>query len=162
LALESLGDKNAAIASYQRAINLSEARHAKFSAPYVNMSALYNQQGDSKTALDFARRALAVNPSSDRALYQMAKAYERDGATAAAVDSLNRAVAINPQASSYFYMLATVYRRLGKAEESRKAMETFSKLSRLSNELEQKRIDWFKEDGNRGQMKPGPGGSGDQ
>jgi tetratricopeptide (TPR) repeat protein len=162
LALESLGDKNAAIASYQRAIDLSEARHAKFSAPYVNMSALYNQQGDSKTALDFARRALAVNPSSDRALYQMAKAYERDGATAAAVDSLNRAVAINPQASSYFYMLATVYRRLGKAEESRKAMETFSKLSRLSNELEQKRIDWFKEDGNRGQMKPGPGGSGDQ
>ncbi|HEY3457813.1 MAG TPA: tetratricopeptide repeat protein, partial [Bryobacteraceae bacterium] len=145
LALESLGDKAAAVANYQRAIDMNEARHGNFSAPYVNMSALYNASGDSSTALAFAERALKVNSNSDRALYQMAKAHERQGASASAIDSLNRAIAINPRSSAYFYLLATAYRRMGKLEESRGAMASFTKLNNLSNELEQKRLDWFKE-----------------
>jgi len=145
LALESLGDKDAAIANYQRAIDLNEARRAKFGAPYVNMSALYNATGDSKTALAFAERGLAANASNDRALFQMAKARAQQGATEQAVESLNRAITINPRASAYFYLLATEYRRLGKVEESRNAMAEFTKLNKLTNDLEQKRLDAFTE-----------------
>ncbi|MBO0800779.1 MAG: tetratricopeptide repeat protein, partial [Blastocatellia bacterium] len=78
LALESLGDKEGAIAHYQKAIDLNEARHGHFGAAYVNMSALYNAAGDTKKALEFAKRGLAANPKSDRALFQMAKAYKQD------------------------------------------------------------------------------------
>ncbi len=159
LALESLGDKNDATLQYQKAIELAEQRHAKFSAAHVNMSALYNNSGDPKKALAFAQRALEVNPESDRALFQMAKAYELDGRTDAVIEALNRAIAINPNSSSYFYLLATAYRRAGKAEESRAALESFKKLNNLNRDLEQKRLDWFKEEGSRAPTKS-PAGAG--
>jgi protein O-GlcNAc transferase len=159
LALESLGDKTAATVQYQKAIDLAEQRHAKFSAAHVNMSALYNSMGDPTKALTFAQRALQVNAQSDRALFQMAKAYELEGQTDAVIDSLNRAIAINPNSSPYYYLLATAYRRAGKLEESRQALESFKRLSNLNKELEQKRLDWFKEEGNRAPTKS-PAGAG--
>ena len=76
----------------------------------------------------------------------MAKAYERQGNRQAAIDSLDQAIQINPNSSSYFYLLSGVCRQAGRIEDSRKAMESFRKLSQLNNELEQKRLDWFKDD----------------
>ena len=69
----------------------------------------------------------------------MAKAQEYDGDLSGAADTLSRAIVINSHSSSYFYVLSTVYRKLGKAEESRKAMEEFSRLDRESNEMEDMR-----------------------
>jgi len=148
-ALEALGDDAGATANYKKAIELNEAGHAGFASPYVNMSALHNRTGDRQAAQEYARKALEANEKSDRALFQMAKAYEYQGDLAAAADALNRAISINPRASSYFYVLATVYRKLGKAEESRKAMEQFTRLDRESNELDQRRRDWIREEGQR-------------
>jgi tetratricopeptide (TPR) repeat protein len=159
LALESLGEKAAATEAYQKAIDMAEQRHVKFSAAHVNMSALYNSMGDPKKALNFAQRALQINEQSDRALFQMAKAYELEGETSALINCLNRAIAINPNSSSYFYVLATAYRRAGKLEDSRQALESFKKLSNLNRELEQKRLEWFKEEGNRLPAKS-PAGAG--
>lgn len=139
LALESLGDDAGATASYKKAIELNEARQARFASPYVNLSSLSNRTGNRDTALEYARKALEVNPRSDGALFQLAKAYEYKGELAAAVEALNKAIAINSRTSSYFYVLGTIYRKLGKYDESRKAMESFKKLDRESNELEQKR-----------------------
>jgi tetratricopeptide (TPR) repeat protein len=145
-AFEALGEDTAAVANYKKAIEMNEARHAGFSSPYVNISALSNRTGDHDTALTYARRGLDANPNSDRALFQMAKAYEYQGDLKAALDALHRAIAINGRTASYFYVLSTVYRKLGNSEESRKAMETFSRLDRESNELEQKRRDFLRED----------------
>jgi tetratricopeptide (TPR) repeat protein len=145
-ALEALSDDAGAVANYRKSIELSEARHSNFASPYVNLSALSNRTGDSAAALDYARKALEVNPNSDRALFQMAKAHEYRGELNAAAETLNRAVAINGRASSYFYVLATVNRKLGRMEESRKAMEMFVKLDRESNELEQKRREFLKDE----------------
>jgi tetratricopeptide (TPR) repeat protein len=144
-ALEALGDDAAAAVQYRKAIEMNEARRAGFASPYVNMSALSNRTGDRPAALEYARKALEANPSSDRALFQIAKAHEGQGDLNAAAESLNHAIAINPRSSSYFYVLATIYRKLGKAEESRKAMEAFVKLDRESNELEQKRREFLKD-----------------
>ena len=52
---------------------------------------------------------------------------------------MNRAIALNPRASSYYYVLAGLYRRLGEMEDSRKALESFTRLDRESNELEKMR-----------------------
>jgi tetratricopeptide (TPR) repeat protein len=144
-ALEALGDDTSAITSYQKAIAMNESRRAGFVSPYVNMSALSNRTGDHAAALDYARKALAMNPNADRALFQLAKAQEYQGDFGGAAESLNRAVSINPRVSSYFYVLATVNRKLGKMDESRAAMESFSKLERESSELEQKRREFLKD-----------------
>jgi tetratricopeptide (TPR) repeat protein len=144
-ALEALGDDEAAVTNYKKAIELCEARHAGFASAYVNMSTLLNRTGDREAALEFARKGLAANPKSDRALFQMAKAYEYKGDWNAAAGALNQAIELNPRASSYFYVLASVYRKLGKTEESRAAMGAFSRLDRESNELEEKRRELLKE-----------------
>jgi predicted Zn-dependent protease len=75
----------------------------------------------------------------------MAKAHAQQNENDRAVESLNNAIAINPRASAYFYLLASEYRRLGKVEESRNAMAEFTKLNKLNNDLEQKRLDAFTE-----------------
>ena len=84
-------------------------------------------------------KATEIDPKSDRAWFQMGKAFERLAGLPAAADALNRAISINPRASSYYYVLATVYRRIGKMQESRAAMESFTRLERETNELEKKR-----------------------
>ena len=69
----------------------------------------------------------------------MARAQERRGELDAAVESLDTRHLYQRRVSSYYYVLCTVYRRLGKQQESREALEMFSKLDRESNELDQKR-----------------------
>jgi tetratricopeptide (TPR) repeat protein len=138
-ALEALGDDAGASASYKRAIEINESRHAGFVSPYVNLSALANRTGDRGAAMDYARQAIQINPNSDRALFQMAKAHEYEGDLNAAADALHRAIGLNAHSASYFYVLAIVYRKLGKAEESRRAMEEFSRLDRESNAMDERR-----------------------
>jgi tetratricopeptide (TPR) repeat protein len=138
-ALEAIGEDAAAVVNYQKAAQINDSRKGTFAAPYANLSALYVRGANADAALEFARKAVEVNPKSDRGWFQMAKAHELRGELDAAFDALHRAIAINPSASSYYYVLATVSRRLGKLKESRDAMETFSRLERESNALEEKR-----------------------
>ena len=89
----------------------------------MNLSAYYNRTGDPEQALEHARKALELDPKSDRAWFQKARADERQGRLDEAVDALNQAISLNPRASSYYYVLAGVYRRLGWMDESQKALE---------------------------------------
>ncbi|PYV33924.1 MAG: hypothetical protein DMG09_21715, partial [Acidobacteria bacterium] len=138
-ALEALGDDAGAVANYERAIRLNESRGGTFVGGHVNLSAYYNRTQNAEKALEHARKATEINPKSDRAWFQMGKAFERLAGLPAAADALNRAISINPRASSYYYVLATVYRRIGKMQESRAAMESFTRLERETNEFEKKR-----------------------
>jgi Flp pilus assembly protein TadD len=138
-ATESLGDDSAAVADYNKAISLNQARKGRFASAHVNLSAFYNRTGQPEKALEYAKTALELNPHNDRAWFQMAKAQERRGELEAAVDSANRAVQLNSHASSYYYVLATLYRRLGRTNESVQALEQFTKLDRESNALDKKR-----------------------
>ena len=138
-ALEALGDDAGAIAKYERAIELNATREGSFSSAHVNLSAYYNRTGDPDKALEHARKAIELDPKSDRAWFQKGRADERQGSLDDAVDALNQAIAINPRASSYYYVLAGVYRRLGWPDESRKALDVFKRLEQESAELEKKR-----------------------
>jgi tetratricopeptide (TPR) repeat protein len=139
LAQEALGDNAGAIASYQKAIALNQAQNGKFVSAHVNLSAYYNRSGDAQKGLEYATQALALDPKSDRAWFQKAKADESLGRLEDAVDSLTRAISFNTRASSYYYVLSGLYRRLGKAKESREALEVFTRLDKESNELEKMR-----------------------
>jgi tetratricopeptide (TPR) repeat protein len=139
LALEALGDDAGAVASYEKAIALNDERHGRFSGAHVNLSAFYNRTANPDKALEFAKKALQIDPRSDGALFQKARADERQGRLDDAVDALNRAIAINPRASAYYYVLAGVFRRMGWTDESKKALESFKRLDRESNELDKMR-----------------------
>jgi len=138
-ALEALGDDDAALAQYTKAIAINEERHGSFASSHVNLSAYYNRIGDAEKALAFARQAIALDPKSDRAWFQRAKAEERQEHLAEAVNSLNTAISYNAHASSYYYVLAGLYRRLGRSDDSRTALDMFQRLDRESAELDKKR-----------------------
>src|SRR5262249_7055118 len=138
-ALEALGDDAGAVQKYERAIALNKERQGRFAASHVSLSAYYNRTGDPDKALDYARQALLLDPKSDPAFFQQAKAQERLGRLTEAVDSLNQAIALNPRVSAHYYVLAALYRRLGKTDESQKALDSFKRLERETNELEKMR-----------------------
>jgi tetratricopeptide (TPR) repeat protein len=138
-AQEALGDDAGAIRRYEEAIALNEQRHGTFISAHVNLSAYYNRTGDSAKALNYAQKALELDSKSDPAWFQKARAEDRQGNLQAAVDSLNRAISVNPRSSSYYYVLAGLYRRLGKTEESKKALDSFTRLDQEQNELEKVR-----------------------
>lgn len=138
-ALEALGDDAGALAKYQEAIRLNEARGGRFASAHVNLSAYYNRTGDRAKAIEYARKATELDPASDRAWFQKAKADESEGRLQEAVAALNAAISYNPRASSYYYVLAGVYRKLGRTVESRTALEQFKRLEQESTDLEKKR-----------------------
>jgi tetratricopeptide (TPR) repeat protein len=139
LALEALGDDSGAVANYERAIALNEVRKGSFASAHVNLSAYYNRKSEPERALAYANKALELDPKSDRAWFQKGKAAEGEGHLNDAVDSVNRAISFNPRSSSYYYVLAGLYRRLGKMEDSRKALDAFTRLDKETNELEKMR-----------------------
>lgn len=153
LAQEALGDDPGAVESYRKAIAINEERHGNFVAPDVNLSAYYNRTGEPVKALELAQKALDLDPKADKAWFQKARAQEHQGQLQDAADSLNRAISFNQRASSYYYVLAGIYRRLGKANESRKALESFTRLDQENNELEKMRRSMSKPNG-----APPPGG----
>ena len=138
-ALEALGDDSGALAAYRKAIALNEERKGTFASPLVNMSAYYNRTDDPAKALEYADKALALDPRADRAWFQKGRASERQGKLDDAVTALTRAISTNPRASSYYYVLAGVYRRMGRTDDSQKALETFKRLEREAGELESQR-----------------------
>jgi tetratricopeptide (TPR) repeat protein len=134
-ALEALGDDAGAVAKYQKAIELNEARQGNFASAHVNLSAYYNRIGDAAKALEYARKALELDLKSDRAWFQEGRAEEHQGRLNEAVDSVNHAISLNSRASSYYYVLAGLYRKLGRMEDSRKALDTFTRLNKETNEF---------------------------
>ena len=139
LTQEALGDNAGAVASYEKAIALNQARNGKFASAHVNLSAYYNRTGDPVKGLTYARQAIELDPKSDRAWFQKAKAEDSQGHLDDAVDSLAQAITFNPRASSYYYVLSGVLRRQGKTKESKEALEVFTRLDKESNDLEKMR-----------------------
>jgi tetratricopeptide (TPR) repeat protein len=153
LTQEALGDDAGAVDNYRKAIALNQERHGNFVAPDVNLSAYYNRTGDSAKALEFAQKALDLDPKADKAWFQKARAEEHQEKLQNAADSLNHAISLNPRSSSYYYVLAGIYRRLGKGDESRKALDSFTRLDQENNDLEKMRRSMSKPNG-----APPPGG----
>jgi tetratricopeptide (TPR) repeat protein len=134
-AQEALGEDADALQTYQKVIGLNEERHGKFVAAHVNLSAYYSRTENPAKALEYAQKALDLDPKSDSAWFQKARAEERQEHLQAAADSLNHAVSLNQRSSSYYYVLSRIYRRLGNLEESKKALESFTRLDKENNQL---------------------------
>jgi tetratricopeptide (TPR) repeat protein len=138
-AMEALGDDAAALEDYQTALRLNEERHGKFEAPYVNLAGYYNYRGKLELAVEYANKALALNPGSDLAYFQIAKACRASQDWKGVVEALEKAIAINPSRAQYYYVLGAAYRKLGKVEESKRALARFQDLEKQSADFERQR-----------------------
>lgn len=136
--MEAVGDDAAALQDYQTAIRLNEERHAKFDAPYVNLSGYYNRLDELDLALEYAHKALELNPRSDLAYFQIAKTCREKGDWAGEAEALEKAISIRP-ASQYYYVLGVAYRKLGKNQESQHALATFQQMQKQTADLQAQR-----------------------
>lgn len=138
-AMEALRDDNAALQSYQNAIRLNEARGGHFEAPYVNLSGFYNRRGQLDLALEYARKAIELNPNSDLAYFQICKAHRVKEEWAQAAEAVGKAIVIRPHVAKYYYVLSIAVRKLGKHDESQRAMQRFHELEKESENYESMR-----------------------
>lgn len=139
VAKEALNDGPGALVSYEKAIEVSRANGKAFDTPYVNISGYYNRRGDPARAIEFARKALAINPKADLAYFELGRAYRIQEKWSDAQAALERAIALKSDTAQYHYVLSIVYRKLGKQAESRAALETFRELDRKYAEREAQR-----------------------
>ncbi len=137
-AVEALGDDATALQDYQTAIRLNEERQGKFDAPYVNLGGYYNRRDNLDMALEYAHKALELNPRSDLAYFQIAKTCRARGDWVGETEALEKAISIRP-ASQYYYVLGVAYRKLGKIQESQQAFETFQRMQKQTADLEGQR-----------------------
>jgi tetratricopeptide (TPR) repeat protein len=140
-AVEALGDDAGALENYLTAIRLNEERHAKFDAAYVNLSAYYRRRGKLDLAMEYAHRALALNPQSDLAYFQIAKTCRAQQDWPGVVAALEKAIAISSSRPEYFYVLGIAYGKLGRSQESERALQIFHDLEKQGADYERQRAD---------------------
>jgi tetratricopeptide (TPR) repeat protein len=128
LTMEGMGDDQAALANYEKAIQLMERQGGKSEWPCLNLCAMYNRLNKPELALDYCRRALAINPKSAQAWFEAARAHMAQQNWAGAAQALQSAIEINPRFPKFHYVLSTVYRKMGKAAESEREMAAYRKL----------------------------------
>jgi len=75
--MEAMGDDNAAVSHYKKAAEINQVAGAGASSPYINLAAYYNRTGSPTTAMEYALKALQLNPKSDGGNFQLAKALDR-------------------------------------------------------------------------------------
>jgi tetratricopeptide (TPR) repeat protein len=138
---ESLGDDTAALEAYKKAMQIADQKGSKFDAPYINVSEYYNRLNKPEPALEYARKAIALNSKSDLGYYQMARAYQSRGEWDRAAEALRNAIALNPSSAQYYYVLSQVYRSLGKQPESLAALKSFQELKHAEELVENKMRD---------------------
>ena len=134
ITLEAMGDSDAALTNYTTAIRLQDRGEHKSEWPYLYLSGFYNRQKNATEALNYAHKAIEINPASDTAYFEMAKAYRTQNLLQKAVDAVRRAIVINSRVADYYYVLGLVQRELGNQQESREALEKYAQLQQSSNE----------------------------
>jgi tetratricopeptide (TPR) repeat protein len=144
-AMEAVGEDAEAEKDYLTAIRLNEQRHAKFDSPYINLSGYYNYRGKLDLSLEYAHKALELNPQADLAYFQIAKTCRAKKDWTGVVDALEKATAINSWRPQYFYVLGIAYGKLGKTEESKRALQTFQDLQKRDAEFERQRRELHRE-----------------
>jgi Flp pilus assembly protein TadD len=134
-ALARTGSYGLAENYYKRAIDLAEQEGTQSFEPYLDLSYLLllsNQKETAGRALEYARKAIALNAQSADAHYMCGKALLKLERYSEARSELLTAGQLNPEDARPFFLLAQVYERLGDAQQARTARQTFARLSKKS------------------------------
>jgi tetratricopeptide (TPR) repeat protein len=126
LACEARGDMQQATDLYQRAISASEMATYNFSLPYQGLSRI-NRTVRPETALQFASRAVSLEPKSAESQLELARAYMALGKLPEAANALKMSIALDPTESAPYYHLFSAYRHLKQPTAAAEALTAFQR-----------------------------------
>ena len=131
--LEALEREGEALRSYQAAAHLSEKNKDRFSWPYQAIARLLLDE-NVEQALDWARKAVELQPELDANHLVLAKIYERLGNVTKAMEELQETVRLNPGHTGAHYMLFKLYKKLGQPQQAQEELGIFEKLKAVYGE----------------------------
>jgi tetratricopeptide (TPR) repeat protein len=135
LVMETLGKNDEALKYYGTAAEMNEAQQLHSPWPYEYLSAHYNRERQPTQAIEFADKAISMDPKCDLAYYDLAKAYQTQREWQKTTDAAQKAIAINSSTPEYFYLLSIALRRLGKIPESEAALKQFEQIHKNQNAM---------------------------
>lgn len=125
LALEGVGEIQAAIEAHLKAIVLVSKEHPEYDWAHANLAELLMKQNENRQAFDLAVEAATRNPNSARNFFLAGKALTRLDQWPKAERWLKQSVTLDPDYPEPYYLLGQLYRRDGRQEESEKALQAF-------------------------------------
>ncbi len=128
---QALGRKSQAEAIFLRAAEVVDREKIGTDLPFQLLSALYLEDSRGADALPFARRAVAVAPTSARNRLLLGKAAWGTGAQAEAISALEAAIQSDPTLADAYYLLGRIYAVRGEGTKSREALRLFQQCKDL-------------------------------
>ena len=129
LAYEAVGDTTTAIAQYRKAINLQTAGKTPASEiPYVCLGALLGKQNGDEEALPLLRQAVAKNPNSAWANFELGCVFFKAGNYALAEQHLKRSAQLDMKFSRPHFFLGRLYSRSNRQTEAEAEFRKFQEL----------------------------------
>jgi tetratricopeptide (TPR) repeat protein len=128
--LKELGRQTDARTAFETAIELGEGRDERFSLPYQGMAQSLLET-DPNQALQFALKAIEIEPNLESNHLAMAKVYERLGKLPEAEAELRTAIQLDPTDASARFISYRVCNRLGKHQAAQAELEGFKEVNQL-------------------------------
>ena len=113
-------------AYFEKAIAIAEREGRTFSLPYQALSRL-SRDNDPEASLEFATRAVELEPELPGNQLELAKAYTGLGRLVEAVNALKAAIALDSAQAAPYYRLFGLYRRLGEKGNAEQALAGFER-----------------------------------
>jgi tetratricopeptide (TPR) repeat protein len=130
LTLEELGNEEAALGAYRRAIELSERQKLRDPSPYLNLGKFLLAKNRYEESLHAFKKAVALDSRSAEAAFQIGKTLNKLGREADAVKALNQAISNDPDYAEPHYLLSRIFLNQGREEEAGREMRIFQELQR--------------------------------
>jgi tetratricopeptide (TPR) repeat protein len=134
LSLEALGQFDAAIVAYRKAIELNQE---KWPWPAMNLGALLRKLGHYEEAEPFLRQSVDCDASFAQAHYQLGALLELKKQLPEAAVELKHAIDLDPANPEPLYALGRVYRDLGDTARAAEVLAQFQRLKKQPKERAQ-------------------------
>jgi tetratricopeptide (TPR) repeat protein len=125
--LQMLGRNEEAVAGYEAAIRRIEASGAAFGWPYQKMAELLLST-DPHAALEYAQKAVKLDPEVEANHLIVAKVHESCGELDAAIRECLEAARLKPNDAAIRYVLVRLYRKKGDNAAADEQMKLHEKL----------------------------------
>ena len=126
--LEGSGRFEQALAAYDRAISLNEARQSASPWPHFHRGSLLHDLGDLPGAEAALLAAVRTDPEHSWAQAELGIVLRKTGKPDQAVETLEKAAQLAPSNQSIEYALAGLYQDLGEKDKAAAAPERFRQM----------------------------------
>lgn len=128
LCQEALGDNDAALKSYLKALELVYKDHPEYDTVYADLAEFMLKQGDRQRAFNLAAEAARRNPRNPRNFYLAGKVLMDGDHADASLRWLKRAAQIDPAYPEPHYLMARIYKMQGRDADATAEVRLFKTL----------------------------------